>query len=68
MSRELNELLDLLRSADLKMAAFELVTELSGGAYPKEMQQALQLYLPMHLIDHEICLLKSIVLDNLQLK
>ena len=26
------------------MAAFELVTKLSGGAYPKEMQQALQLF------------------------
>ncbi len=44
MSSELNELLDHLRSADLKMAAFELVTTLAGGVYRKEMQQALQLF------------------------
>jgi hypothetical protein len=44
MSRELDELLQHLRSADLRMAAFELVTSLSDGVYPKEMHQALQLF------------------------
>ncbi len=44
MSSELAELLDHLRSADLNMAAFELVTKLHGGVYPKEMQEALQLF------------------------
>jgi hypothetical protein len=44
MVSEVDELLDRLRSADLNMAAFELVTGLSGGLYPSEMQQALQLF------------------------
>ncbi|NLX14149.1 MAG: hypothetical protein GXY44_10925 [Phycisphaerales bacterium] len=44
MSSALAELLDHLRSADLNMAAFEFVTELRDGVYPKEMQQALQLF------------------------
>jgi hypothetical protein len=44
MTTELDELLHHLRSADLKMAAFEIVTKLGGGVYPKEMVQAVQLF------------------------
>lgn len=44
MSSELSELLDHLRSADLNMAAFDLITTFSGGVYPKELQEALHLF------------------------
>lgn len=44
MLSEFAELLDHLRSADLEMAAFEPLSGLGGGVYPKEMRQALQLF------------------------
>jgi hypothetical protein len=44
MANGLAKVLADLRGVDLRMAAFELTTTLSGGVYPTEMQQALQLF------------------------
>lgn len=44
MSSQLTELLGHLRSADLEMAAFEIVRDLGGGVYSESVRQALSLF------------------------